>query len=112
MSDRELLEMAAKAAGYDVNFEEGDVNGWYPHGYLEDGDVDAWWNPIADDGDALRLAAALRLSVHVGDFDVDVLPLECDHCTTKTWEEFDGNKAKAWRRAIVESAAEIGRSMP
>lgn len=53
---REDYEMAAKAAG---------VDGWYEPGYLSfikrGGGV---WRPPEDDGDALRLAAKLSLTIH------------------------------------------------
>ena len=37
MTDKELLELAAKAAGYIIDFEEP-VNGFYVNGYDENGD--------------------------------------------------------------------------
>ena len=47
-SDRELLELAAKAAGIDWwRVSEGFDN----------------WNPLTDDGDALRLAGVLLLEI-------------------------------------------------
>ena len=51
MTDRELLEMAAKAAG----IADGDV--------FYDMDNDKEWNPLTDDGDALRLAVKLYIGV-------------------------------------------------
>lgn len=53
-SDRELLELAAKAAGHEVRL------------VLANGDLDiglqhAAWNPLTDDGDALRLAVKRRI---------------------------------------------------
>ncbi len=48
MTDRELLEWAAKAAGLP------DITGW------TDADWDTYgWNLFTDDGDALRLAVKL-----------------------------------------------------
>lgn len=54
MTDRELLELAAKA-----------VNGgaWHP---LTHDTPNGTWNPLTDDGDALRLAVALRMLVEIG----------------------------------------------
>lgn len=55
-SDRELLKLAAKAAGIEID-------GWseYKNAYWTgDGRL---WNSITDDGDALRLAVELRMSV-------------------------------------------------
>ena len=70
MTDRELLELAAKAAG---------VEGQYRAQYAGDkayGGV--WhsgvcWNPIDDDGDALRLAVGLSLDLKVTEEEVHVI---------------------------------------
>ena len=51
MTDHELLKMAAKAAG----IADGDV--------FYDMDNDKEWNPLTDDGDALRLAVKLYIGV-------------------------------------------------
>lgn len=102
MEDRELLELAAKAAGYVI------------HGFYEDGtpelDVGTVWNPLTDDGDALRLAVKLRLDVNIE-----------DEAQVTWWQgedlesicvPFEDDECAAARRAIVRAAAEIGRSMP
>lgn len=67
-TDRELLELAAKAAGYrrtryaDNGFFQ--VHGWH-EGYESDWE---YWNPLTDVGDATRLLLALKLRVdYVGD---------------------------------------------
>jgi hypothetical protein len=54
MTDRELLEQAAKAAGAER------LKGTYENGWWLD---DGWWNPLTDDGDALRLAVKLRMDM-------------------------------------------------
>lgn len=115
MTDRELLELAAKAAGMKIL-------GWL------DGVPDVgcarnivWWNPITDDGDALRLANALKLSTcHTlceaptahGTAMVGYAPWEkgAPMCS----ERYDGIEGRdaATRRAITRAAAEIGREMP
>jgi hypothetical protein len=106
-TDRELLELAAKAAGIvGVSCDEG----WWVaftkeqkqrlalgagNGYV--------WNPLTDDGDALRLAVTLGLTLYIGR----------PHVTA----EFNGLRANetsfdnlaATRRTIVRVAAEIGR---
>ena len=62
MEDRELLELAAKAAGLHVDVRST-IPGWLwvreskTHGPYR------LWNPLTDDGDALRLA--VRLSIEV-----------------------------------------------
>lgn len=94
MTDREMLEAAAKAAGYDVEWQAGLETGWMVGG--------SWWNPLTDDGDALRLAVKLRLDVFFGTNYV----IARGSVQTPT---VDG-PAAATRRAIVRAAAEIGRA--
>ena len=52
MTDRELLEMAAKAAGYEVEW----VRNSGCHYRCEAEESREQWCPLDDDGDALRLA--------------------------------------------------------
>ena len=94
--DRELLELAAKAAG--VNARR------LPHAWPGRFD-DEQWNPLADDGDALRLAVRLSLTFRSFEYKVSVIGnTQCD--------EYSGEDPQAaTRRAIVRAAAEIGRSM-
>lgn len=53
MTDQELLEAAAKAAGYELGYVDGN------DGMRQRPE----WNPLEDDGDALRLAVKLRIEV-------------------------------------------------
>ena len=108
MNDRELLELAAKAAGLKSPryVQETSWGTGISHG---DGDqVYIIWNPLKDDGDAIRLAVKLNLLVDC--FGLCVRPLP----DSLGW--FDGSPEKdsnaAMRRAIVRAAAEIGRAMP
>jgi hypothetical protein len=113
MTDKELLELAAKAAGYEINFDEP-LNNYYPHGYDDNGDVDAWWNPLTNDGDALRLAADLRLTIEVFD----------KQSVAHTYFANNGrldyvmadsrgdDRRLNTRTAIVRTAARIGKAMP
>lgn len=55
MSDRELLELAAKAAGPSLVQGSGSY-------FWSVGSGDAW-NPLIDDGDALRLAVLLKINI-------------------------------------------------
>ena len=57
MSDRELLELAAKAAGIECKGSEMHPKFGF---YLKSG---LMWNPLTDDGDALRLAVKLNLQI-------------------------------------------------
>jgi hypothetical protein len=62
MTDKELLELAAKAAGYKVWIR---CNGKVLHSDIWKNSNIEWtpWNPLTDDGDALRLAVKLGLDV-------------------------------------------------
>ena len=97
--DRELLELAAKAAGMPYA-------GWQ---WSESDDDYMPWNPLDDDGDALRLAVRLKMAIgHYGCGTCEVVSIEgsvrCD-------EFNDTDSYAATRRAIVRAAAEIGRNM-
>src|SRR5690554_3623506 len=101
MTDRELLELAAKAAGY---------NAFPGHAAQM---MDSGWNPLEDDGDALRLAVTLGLIVDIG---LDEHVTAVDYTTPLAEDGFvlEGHfpdRCAATRRAIVRAAAEIGRSM-
>jgi hypothetical protein len=109
LSDRELLELAAKAAGYTCDFlawGSGVVNVYDAAG------KHAVWNPLEDEGDALRLAVKLRLTVHTYDEDnspsswgVSAGPMWVDECVPH-----DSDPYASTRRAIVCAAAAIGQT--
>lgn len=60
MNDRELLELAAKAAGIEAQYSDnfGDFSIVEPYSMGEQR-----WNPLTDDGDAFRLAVSLSLVI-------------------------------------------------
>ena len=104
LDDRRLLERAARAAGIELwlEWDDNGPTGRYRLGY--GGDT---WNPLADDGDALRLAVRLRMFVDVVDGSSGVQILERAFCS----EAHGSDPLAATRRAIVRAAAEIGESM-
>ena len=105
MNDRELLELAAKAAGVNFYTPEGMDTPWCGRGFYLRGC--AVWNPLSDDGDALRLAIQLEMDVSFG---LRGAVIEQSH--GKKIQELDDNDPyAATRRAIVRAAAEIGRNM-
>lgn len=119
-TDRELLELAAKAVGlinprYNFNFGR-DYEA--PTGILHDldgGRTTVSWNPLTDDGDALRLAVACKINVGPDDEeDEDTITAYRDDCVHQIyWTEIAGGDLfEATRRAIVCCAAEIGEQMP
>ena len=115
MTDRELLEQAAKAAGIEISqWSNCQAGGFISKGspYLDSlGDERTrrdFWNPLTDDGDALRLAVKLR-------FIVDVWPddrvVTGDGNEIVVHEKTGNDPYAATRRAIVRAAAETGRAM-
>jgi hypothetical protein len=131
MTDRELLEKAAKAAGIE----------WIPSETEKGRELEIkfglWlridgeptcprrrWNPLTDDGDALRLSVQLLIQViqdrmgfvKVGwgtGFDSGT-PTK-DGSGPWYWKEWlsdhNGDRQAATRRAIVRAAAAIGESL-
>jgi hypothetical protein len=73
------------------------------------------WNPLLDDGDALRLAVKLRLDVMTdcpNSVCIEVPIGKKDNWITEnTGDDSFENVLIATRRAIVRAAAEIGRGM-
>jgi hypothetical protein len=101
MTDRELLEAAAKAAGMTVEWDgDGLVIASKFRGHLTNYDA---WNPLFDDGDALRLAVALGMIVDSHGLHTRIsLPFAADVICHET---HNGDKLAATRRAIVRAAA-------
>ena len=106
MNDRELLEMAAMAAGIGPKlcYESA-------RNCLRIGDRKSYWlwSPLSDDGDALRLAVNLGLSVYAPECASD----QASAHRHLSWHNEDqgSDPYAATRRAIVRAAAEIGRGM-
>ena len=111
-TDRELLELAARAAGIVINAKRQaarDEAGF--------SDIGLWttttanWNPLTDDGDALRLAASLRLQINPGKHIGDGCTVETQRSGIAGCTAFYEDVAKQMRQAIVRAAAEIGKGM-
>lgn len=115
MTDRELLELAAKAAGYK---KYGIESVYFRHDceFRDEFCVeDSTWNPLNDDGDALRLAVKLNLVVHPQEkcCYVYLSPESLlGFSGVSALEMNKGDPYAVTRRAIVSAAAEIGRAMP
>ena len=110
-NDRELLELAAKAAGIEHGADRLDcgLSITLPSGRHYSLPR---WNPLVDDGDALRLAVKVGMEFAADD--------EATHCAfayarvrgagdSHIFEPVVDDPCKAMRRAIVRAAAEIGR---
>ena len=110
MTDRELLEAAAKAAGMS-----------YVHdlGVLSHDDYNEFvrWDPLTDDGDALRLAVKLSLLIAPIPYQPGI---NAYGAVGVSWpgqrfdldyERFTNDPYAATRRAIVRAAAEMGKEL-
>lgn len=111
MTDRELLELAAKAAGLVGRW----ATGYQTYGDIEFDGLDLGgrylWNPLVSDGDALRLAACLRLVIRPGKYAGDGCTVETQRDGIASNTTFYDDKCEQMRRAIVLAAAEIGKAM-
>lgn len=108
MTDLEMMELAAKAAGLEVWRWNGfQSESLFRSAANPDGKVTGVeWNPLKDDGDALRLA--VNLGMHV------FIDMRATSIGNIDWDEdcngfVHGDDAlAATRRAIVRAAAAIG----
>jgi hypothetical protein len=113
MTDRELLELAAKAAGLKhVDYTGINYDGRFGIVLVDDiGRQLCDWKPLTDDGDALRLAVKLGIGI---DFDFSDCCGETSAAQTLQeyqYEKHGNDPFSATRRAIVRAAAEIGKGM-
>ena len=104
LDDIELLELAAKAADIYETLHQ-----------TEDGFEFIWsyviWNPLTDDGDALRLAVKLKIDFKIRNEVTWWDRQESDGVVYWGHEPHNNDPLAATRRAIVRAAAEIGRRM-
>ena len=107
MTENEMLEAAALAVGKEISFgPEGIL-------YRNKGEQHwkGWWNPRENSGDALELAAMLRLKIEPGKYLGD----GCTVYASPVWHgvasctAFRDNPVDQMRVAILRVAAEIGK---
>lgn len=118
MTDRELLEFAAKAAGIVVVRRRLDdpmhsdmlISPSVRNPYQHSGP----WNPLTDDGDALRLAVKLKINIEFlwtmgkKEGGVNCWPSGRGDCGASE----DGlHSIEVTRKAITRAAAEIGKAL-
>lgn len=104
MEDRELLVMAAKAAGIELDWDVPPRSPpWRISGKGEDRGPAAQWDPLGDDGDSMMLVMALGMQLHVD--------LQYRHTHVRLpgdigWRStaHSGNVESVTRRAIVNAA--------
>ena len=115
MTDRELLELAAKAAGIVVH---GPARRWIAQGVSDhallvrnDQGGDSVFDPLADDGDTFRLAVTLGITWGTFESNAVWARLEYGDRVFRESKERDGaqDPYAAARRAIVRAAAEMAK---
>lgn len=118
MTDKELLELAAKAAGLQIEWHS-EMAGSFPVYKNDAGSGYTPWNPLEDDGDTFRLAAALDLSTVY--MDEKVCVFRTPGAVTHEWglvkphfsdsgmtvEPINGDRPKATRYAVTRAAARL-----
>ena len=117
MSDRELLELAAKAYGFGATHGTCWTKSEYPRGsglegalwnYMGHMDTAELWNPLTDDGDAFRLALKLRIQIeYVDEMDSVMCSLPGSMGATSVAAIGDVEL----RYAIVQAAAQLGATL-
>ena len=105
MTDRELLELAAKAAG--INAKWYSATGYFMR--LGSGCGLTRWEPLTNDGDALRLAVKLNMSVDIDSHENSTYTYAGNVPRVYAMENWCDDKDAATRRAIVRAAAKIGK---
>jgi hypothetical protein len=109
MTDRELVELAAKAIGLQYEWHVGCGDAVH----LTAPDAGAlYWNPLVDDRDAFRLAVKLEFGVatlrrpKIGEH------YACAGRYGEFREDITDDPCAATRRAIVKAAAALTTSLP
>jgi hypothetical protein len=106
VNDRELLELAAKAAGIEYSY-------WSETGLVRLDEKGDWqpgcqWNPLNDDGDAFRLALKLRIQIEYVD-EIDSVMCSLPGSMGATSVAAIGDVEL--RYAIVQAAAQLGATL-
>jgi len=120
MTDKELLELAAKAAGLGLEWEttsftiEEGVTDSVEIPYATSNSPDeapSYWDPLEDDGEAFRLSVKLEMCVGVAPHPMalDKISLAMAPGGIEESCKHNGDPLAATRRAIVCAAAAIGK---
>lgn len=119
MTDRELLEFAARAAGYGyLTVWREKITDYDSAHYGESalcvagpGGECGSFNPLTDDGDALRLAVDLGIQIIPGENYVECVKVMRSLKDCRFLEMHKDDKRAATRRAVARAAAEIGKTL-
>ncbi|WP_183000872.1 hypothetical protein [Pseudomonas sp. UMC65] len=115
MTDCELLLLAAKAIGGECLEIDDPADRLGASFYRpDDWSSGHFWNPLVDDGDALRLAAYLGFELSTDSRGVGARTTcgASPSANATAPECSEAEHLKQIRRCIVRAAAEIGKTMP
>jgi hypothetical protein len=107
MTDNELLQLSAKAMGFELEYRCGSDAFYYddPDSGREQ------WHPIGDDGQAVRLAVVLQLSI-IWFTSLHYVSVDRRGFGENIGWVDDASRGGALRRAITVVAAQIGSTLP
>lgn len=109
MDDRELIELAARAAGIEVAFStDGECVQIHAPGHFTD------WNPLTDNSDAFELAVDLKMGIYIfggDDARTEAWTGEGANFCDEAPRHHNGDPYAATRRAITRAAAAFGKGM-
>lgn len=105
MTDKELLKLAAKTAGYtEIIYRSSGL-------YVRESRDDEWmlWNPLEDDGDAFRLLLSIGADVYHGtsEYDEPIITIQAETMPLSDAPSALRDSASEIRRAIVRAAASV-----
>ena len=107
LTDKELLEMAAKAEGRALKYMTQHMAGREPEEFI------ACWNPLTDDGDALRLAVSTGLISSSG-HQTYVADTDTWHAWAMTEDElfYEAERIQSHWGMLVQRHAALSSSQP
>lgn len=106
MTDKELLEYAAKAANKEIVWSSSNMFNWWAH----DVETGCRWNPLEDSKDAFELMTKLKISVVMDSYEEYVCAQYCNYDQKIFLEQIvycSGDLNKDYRLAITTCAAKI-----
>ena len=110
-TDKELLELAAKAAGITVIDHEYEGCSGFTYRLSEYQKPIDSFNPLNDDGDAMRLSVNLEATIKHYAHIVEVVAYYNGRAAGLASVDVSSCRYAATRRAIVRAAAEIGAKL-
>ncbi|MBI6600604.1 MULTISPECIES: hypothetical protein [Pseudomonas] len=107
MTDHELLNLSAKAMGFELEYRRGSDAFYYddPESGREQ------WNPLSDEGQAVRIAVQLQLSI-LWLTNLQYVVVERRGFGENIGWTDDAGRAGALRQAVTVVAAQIGSTLP